>query len=51
LKVLRADGVVGVLPEGARGSGDAAERVRDRLAALVAELDDFRNRSVSGEAK
>jgi 1-acyl-sn-glycerol-3-phosphate acyltransferase len=113
LKVLRAGGVVGVFPEGTRGSGDvsdaqhgaawlarssnavvlpvacrgtlrpdgasrrllpvvdvlvgepfelppgkgkqaldvATEQVRDRLATLVAELDNFRNRSVSGEAK
>ncbi|MFD9736237.1 lysophospholipid acyltransferase family protein [Umezawaea sp. NPDC059074] len=113
LRVLRAGGVVGVFPEGTRGSGDVAdaqhgaawlarssdavvlpvacrgtlrpegarrrflpvvdvlvgepfevppgkgrqaldvatEQVRDRLATLVAELDDFRDRSVSGEAK
>ncbi|MCS7482845.1 lysophospholipid acyltransferase family protein [Umezawaea endophytica] len=113
VEVLRAGGVVGVFPEGTRGSGDVADaqhgaawlarssdavvlpvacrgtlrppgatrrflpvvdvlvgkpfelppgkgkqaldvatgQVRDRLAALVAELDDFRNRSLSGEAK
>lgn len=113
LRVLKAGGVIGVFPEGTRGSGDvsdaqhgaawlarssdavvlpvacrgtrrppgarrrflpvvdvligepfelppgkgkqalgvATEQVRDRLATLVADLDNLRNSSVSGEAK